>query len=74
MYMYVYTHTCMRTAYSLPTLTCLARACAQVVQQRDLAEANLFAYLVEDRASNVVSYVDFLCHIHSKIQVTYRYP
>ena len=40
----------------------------QVLQQKDLAEANLFALLVEDRAATVVSYVDFLCHIHGQIQ------
>jgi len=40
----------------------------QVMQQKDLAEANLFAFLVEDRAATVVSYVDFLCHVHGQIQ------
>ncbi|KAJ1468177.1 hypothetical protein T484DRAFT_1856245, partial [Baffinella frigidus] len=39
-----------------------------VMQQKDLAEANLFAFLVEDRAATVVSYVDFLCHVHGQIQ------
>ncbi len=40
-----------------------------IVQQKDLGEANMLAYLIEDRAGNVSSYVDFLCSIHSQIQV-----
>jgi hypothetical protein len=28
----------------------------------------MMAYLIEDRHATVVSYVDFLCHIHSQIQ------
>eukprot|EP00281_Chroomonas_sp_CCMP1168_P026138 CAMPEP_0206231294 /NCGR_PEP_ID=MMETSP0047_2-20121206/10758_1 /ASSEMBLY_ACC=CAM_ASM_000192 /TAXON_ID=195065 /ORGANISM="Chroomonas mesostigmatica_cf, Strain CCMP1168" /LENGTH=922 /DNA_ID=CAMNT_0053654859 /DNA_START=29 /DNA_END=2799 /DNA_ORIENTATION=- len=40
----------------------------QIVQQRDVAESNMFAYMVEDRCGSIVSYVDFLCHVHSKIQ------
>jgi len=40
----------------------------EVMQQKDILEAQFFSYLVEDRAPTVVSYVDFLCHIHSQIQ------
>ena len=28
----------------------------------------MMSYLIEDRHATVVSYVDFLCHIHSQIQ------
>ena len=41
----------------------------QVVVQRDAAaEASLLPLLVEDRHATVVSYIDFLCTIHSQIQ------
>ena len=41
----------------------------EIVQQRDaLAEGNLLTLLIEDRHATVVSYIDFLCHIHSQIQ------
>uniref|UniRef100_A0A7S0W6H9 Protein transport protein SEC24 n=1 Tax=Hemiselmis tepida TaxID=464990 RepID=A0A7S0W6H9_9CRYP len=45
---------------SCPTLT--------VVRQKDAFEPYHMCYLVEDRQAHIVSYVDFLCHIHSQIQ------
>jgi len=39
-----------------------------VVQQRDALEGVVMCYLVEDRQAHIVSYVDFLCHVHSQIQ------
>eukprot|EP01114_Cavostelium_apophysatum_P006837 TRINITY_DN1833_c0_g1_i1.p1 TRINITY_DN1833_c0_g1~~TRINITY_DN1833_c0_g1_i1.p1 ORF type:complete len:964 (-),score=245.41 TRINITY_DN1833_c0_g1_i1:62-2953(-) len=40
-----------------------------VLKQGDPAELRFFSYLVEDKAQDTMSYVDFLCHVHKQIQV-----
>lgn len=40
----------------------------QIVKQNDPLEPLFFTYLVEDKAFETMSYVDFLCHVHKQIQ------
>jgi protein transport protein SEC24 len=40
----------------------------QIFKQGEPLEQRFFFYLVEDKAQDAMSYVDFLCHIHKQIQ------
>lgn len=39
-----------------------------IIRQQDALEAWMKKFLVEDRTSNMLSYVDYLCNIHREIR------
>jgi len=39
-----------------------------VVRQRDMNELVVGSLMIEDKQQHLVSYVDFLCQVHSQIQ------
>lgn len=41
----------------------------QIIRQNDPVEPQFFSFLVEDKAFDTMSYIDFLCYVHKQIQI-----
>lgn len=42
-----------------------------IIKQKDPAENIFLRHMVEDKFNDLMSYVDFLCHVHREVQVAY---